>query len=97
MHATDPDLLERRLGSVQSKGCVRVPASLNRFIDRHGILDAAYEDALAAGDNFWVLSRTRVLTLHPGRYLVIVDSQRTHRPSWSPDPFRKAEISRLER
>ena len=45
MHATDPDLLERRLGSAQSKGCTRIPTSLNRLIDRYGVLDAEYERA----------------------------------------------------
>ena len=39
MHATDPDHLEQRLGTAQSKGCIRIPASLNEFIDRHGVLD----------------------------------------------------------
>lgn len=43
MHATDPDLLERRLGSAQSKGCIRIPASLNRLIDCYGVLDAEYK------------------------------------------------------
>ena len=49
MHATDPDYLEQRLGRPASKGCVRVPAAMNRFLDVHGVLDADYE--LAARDN----------------------------------------------
>ena len=36
MHATDPDQLERRLGTAQSKGCIRIPASLNEFISGRG-------------------------------------------------------------
>jgi hypothetical protein len=87
MHATDPDLLERRLGSVQSKGCIRISASLNTFIDSRGILDAAYEEALAAGRTFWVLSKVRVSTSYAGRYLLVVDSERADRPVWSPDPL----------
>jgi hypothetical protein len=37
MHATDPKFLEIRLGTIQSKGCIRIPATLNTFIDRHAI------------------------------------------------------------
>lgn len=41
MHATDPERLEPLLGrAAASKGCIRIPAALNVFIDRHGILDA---------------------------------------------------------
>lgn len=43
MHATDPDYLERRLGRPASEGCVRIPATMNRFLDMHGVLDADYE------------------------------------------------------
>ncbi|HWT18382.1 MAG TPA: L,D-transpeptidase, partial [Variovorax sp.] len=55
MHATDPGRLEPRLGSVQSKGCIRIPASLNRFLDRLGVLDADYLRAKAEGSAPWVL------------------------------------------
>ena len=34
MHVTDPDVLERRLGERASNGCIRISATLNRFIDR---------------------------------------------------------------
>jgi hypothetical protein len=84
MHATDPERLEIRLGTIQSKGCVRIPATLNTFIDRHAILDADYEQAMARGQTFWVLSQTREPTPWSGRYLVIVDTERTSRPPWSP-------------
>jgi hypothetical protein len=46
MHATDPDYLEQRLGRPASEGCVRIPATMNRFLDLHGVLDADYERAL---------------------------------------------------
>ena len=42
MHTTDPDYLEQRLGIAQSKGCIRIPAKLNDFIDRHALLDEDY-------------------------------------------------------
>jgi hypothetical protein len=89
MHATDPTLLEQRLGRVDSEGCVRIPATLNVFLDSHGVLDADYEAALAAGDKLWVIRPQRTLMPWPGRYLVVVDSQQAARPDWSPDPLGK--------
>jgi hypothetical protein len=35
----------QRLGRPASKGCVRIPAAMNRFLDRHSILDADYEQS----------------------------------------------------
>lgn len=72
MHATDPHLLEPRLGTAQSKGCIRIPAALNDFIDRYGILDADYEQAMPAGLTFWVLRRDRTST--PGRAAIWLSS-----------------------
>ncbi len=89
MHATDPSVLEPRLGRVESKGCIRIPASLNVFIDRHGILDADYEQAAAEGQPLWVLEPDREPIAAPGRYLVIIDSQTAARPEWSPLPGAK--------
>lgn len=86
MHATDPDLLEKRLGSPQSKGCIRIPAALNVFLDHHAILDGDYDAATKAGKAFWVLSKTRRATPWSGRFLLIVDSERAERPHWSPGP-----------
>jgi hypothetical protein len=83
LHSTDPDLLEPRLGSAQSKGCIRIPESLNLFIDRYGLLDAYYERAIAAGQKFWVLSPHREPTPWSGQYMVIVDTERQARPPWS--------------
>lgn len=90
MHATDPDLLERRLGSAQSKGCIRIPASLNRLLDHYGILDADYEQALRDGRKLWVLDAQREPVTDPGRYLIVVESGRQDRPDWSPAPFKPA-------
>lgn len=90
MHATEPRGLEQRLGNIASEGCVRIPATLNRFLDRHGVLDADYERALAAGDKLWVLGADLEPMPWPGRYLVIVDSQATERPAWSPAPGSRA-------
>lgn len=74
MHATDPDRLEARLGHPASKGCVRIPATLNRLLDHYGLLDADYLAAVQRGDSLWVLAPGRAPVARPGRYLVIVDS-----------------------
>jgi len=86
LHSTDPELLEPRLGSTQSKGCIRISASLNKFIDHYGILDAQYETALAAGQALWVLSPDREPTPWSGQFLVVIDTRRDRRPEWSPKP-----------
>jgi hypothetical protein len=83
MHATDPDFLERRLGSAQSKGCIRIPASLNRLIDLYGLLDGDYEQSLLAGKNMWMLHPQRQATPWSGRYLIVVETLRTERPTWA--------------
>lgn len=83
MHSTDPELLEPHLGAWRSKGCIRIPASLNVFIDRYGLLDADYEAAVRAGERLWVLRPDREPTPWPGRWLVVVDSQRNARPAWA--------------
>lgn len=84
MHATDPRVLEPRLGRVASEGCIRIPATLNVFLDDHGVLDADYEAAAAGGQRLWILKASRQTMPWPGRLMVIVDSQAVERPAWSP-------------
>lgn len=86
LHATEPDGLEQRLGTPQSKGCIRIPATLNRLLDVHGVLDAEYERLAREGRTAWVLREERDPVPGAGRYLVVVDSERTQRPAWSPAP-----------
>lgn len=86
MHATDPDTLEPRLGSPQSKGCVRIPTALNRLLDHYGVIDAEYEKLAREGRQLWVLKEDREVVPDAGRYLVVVDSERLDRPAWSPAP-----------
>jgi hypothetical protein len=74
MHATDPDALERRLGRAASKGCVRVPAPMNRFLDKHGVLDADYERDADDVRLRSVLLPDRQPTPLAGDALVVVDS-----------------------
>lgn len=95
LHSTDPDMLEPRVGSAQSKGCIRIPLSLNRFLDHYGVLDADYDRWQAEGKTFWVLAADREPTAWAGRYLVIVDSRRTERPAWSPAPRAPASSRSL--
>jgi hypothetical protein len=83
VHSTDPDLLEPLLGAWHSKGCIRIAASLNVFIDRYGLLDADYDAAARAGQRLWMLRADREPTATPGRWLVVIDSQHTERPVWA--------------
>jgi hypothetical protein len=81
MHATDPAYLERRLGRPASKGCVRVPAAMNRFLDRRGILDADYERAAQTDRRFAaLLLPDRTPTPLAGNMLVVIDSSAPPRP-----------------
>lgn len=82
MHATDPDVLEQRVGTIQSEGCVRIPASLNRFLDHYGVLDAEYEE-VAHGRGYRVLQPDREPVADAGRYMVVVDSGLDNRPGWA--------------
>jgi hypothetical protein len=89
MHATDPDRLEPLLGIRHSKGCVRIPASLNAFLDHYGILDAEYAALVDSGQSLWVLKSDRQIMPWAGRYIVVVDSARKSRPAWAPAPGSK--------
>lgn len=89
MHATDPDRLAQRLGRVDSKGCIRIPAALNQWLDRHAVLDADYLRAMASGrpgKAAWVLRADREPLPWPGRWLVVVDSGSAVRPAWAAPP-----------
>lgn len=77
----------RRLGTVQSKGCIRIPATLNRFLDHLGVLDAAYEEAARDGSKLWVLdARRQPWPAWGGTFWSWVQAQRPAL-DWSPAPF----------
>jgi hypothetical protein len=84
MHATDPANLARRIGRPDSEGCIRISAALNRFLDRHGIIDADLE-ALAVRD----IGYRALLPAHAeptplaGDAVVVIDSSE---PSIRPHP-----------
>ena len=74
MHATDPQLLEPRLGQRASKGCVRIPESLNRFLDQVGALDHAYDVEADAGRTPWVWHADHERNPYSGRFVVVIDT-----------------------
>ena len=75
MHATDPVFLERQLGHMASAGCIRIPASLNIFIDKNGLLDAEYEQKAATDRRFQALLRPdRTPSSLAGMAVIVVDS-----------------------
>jgi hypothetical protein len=84
LHATDPDYLEPRLGRPASKGCVRIPAAMNRFLDRHGVLDADYEAAAQDDPVRRVLLPDREPTPLAGDALIVIDSAQAAEPSAPP-------------
>jgi len=78
IHATDPDTLEHRIGQPASKGCVHVSAALNRFLDRHGIIDASYEQAAHTDGRYReLLLSDRTPTPLAGTMMVVFDSGQT--------------------
>ncbi|MFZ5810804.1 MAG: L,D-transpeptidase family protein [Thermodesulfobacteriota bacterium] len=77
MHATDPDHGEPRLGGMDSKGCVRVSADMNRFLDRRSILDRHYERLAAQTPDMWLLAPDRIPVSAPGSFMVVGDTAGT--------------------
>lgn len=57
----------RWLGSPKSDGCVLLPPTLLAFLERHGVLDAAQPTSALP---------------YPGRFMVVIDSEREDRPAW---------------
>ncbi|MCP1227408.1 L,D-transpeptidase [Acetobacter fabarum] len=75
MHATDPVFLERQLGHMASAGCIRIPAALNIYIDKNGLLDVEYERKAATDKRFRALLRTdRTPSSLAGMAVIVVDS-----------------------
>jgi len=60
---------------------VRIPTTMNRFLDRHGILDVDYERAAKDERRFLALLLPgRSPTPLAGNMLVVVDSSEPPRP-----------------
>jgi hypothetical protein len=74
MHATDPNFGEKRLGRVDSKGCIRISGKMNKFLDHFGLLDKEYEANKNKKIISWLLKSDREPSVYAGKYLVIGDS-----------------------
>lgn len=80
VHATDPDQGEKRLGTIQSKGCIRVTSRFNKFMDYYGILDKEYETNSKAK---YVLLAKRDPVLFAGKFIIVIDSGEFQKPASS--------------
>ena len=95
MHATDPAVLEQRIGRTASQGCVRIPSTMNRFLDMHGVLDADYEQAAVTDIRYRaLLLRERTGSVLAGDALVVVDSSVAPGtpPDQHPEPKTAASV-----
>lgn len=91
MHATDPAVLERRIGRTASQGCVRIPSAMNRFLDLHGVLDATYERVAVTDIRYRaLLLPARAPSALAGDTLVIIDSSPAASPPSQQPPADKA-------
>ena len=78
VHATDPDFGEQRLGTIQSKGCVRITSRFNKFLDYYGVLDREYERNAKVK---YVLLAQRHPFPFAGKFVVVIDSGEFHKPA----------------
>jgi len=74
LHATDPGILEPRIGRRDSQGCVRIPATMNLFLDRNGVLDYETGRAAETDRRFAALLGAQQRTTLAGTLMVVVDS-----------------------
>jgi hypothetical protein len=87
MHATDPAVLEPRLGRWDSEGCIRIPTRFNSFIDHAELIDAKLRTAAMTERRFAaLLPKDGSPSPLAGDRLVVIDSSDpTAQPS---DPVR---------
>lgn len=69
MHATDPDSLQKKLGTRQSQGCVRVHELVNNFIDKYGLIDKHFEEI-----SYWALRKDREPVPNAGSFVLVIDT-----------------------
>ncbi len=75
LHATDLVYGEKRLGTIDSMGCIRISAKLNKFLDCYGILDKDYyENSKSIKAVSWLLRPNSQPIVFVGRYLLVSDS-----------------------
>jgi hypothetical protein len=86
MHATDPSVLEERIGRADSEGCIRLPDQLNRFLDRHGIIDAAIERLGESDEGYRALLSPHLdPTPLAGDAVIVVDSSEPWAKPYAPE------------
>ncbi len=92
MHATDPSVLEPRLGRWDSEGCIRIPTRFNSFLDRTGLIDAKDWEAAREDRRFAALLPKHVVPSRlAGQTVVVVD---TSEPGAAPsDPVKANTIA----
>lgn len=96
MHATDPTFLESRLGQADSEGCIRIPARVNSFIDRHGLLDRqldliAQTDPQKARGVRALLGAEHVPTALEGDRVIVIDTSDPQAPLSDPAQAQKIQ------
>jgi hypothetical protein len=74
MHATDPVFGEARLGSVDSKGCVRMSNKMDNFVDHFGIINRKYEESQDKSRRA-LLMPDRQPVKNTGSFLLVGDSR----------------------
>ncbi len=91
MHATDPVVLEPRLGHADSEGCIRIPSRFNSFLDQHGLIDAELREAAQNQRRFAaLLPKDAIPSPLAGHLVVVVD---TSDPAALPsDPARASAM-----
>ncbi|MBN1585789.1 L,D-transpeptidase [Candidatus Uhrbacteria bacterium] len=73
MHATDPTYGEPRLGRPDSKGCIRISAKMNAFLDIYGILDQQVMGKESPERQRRLLRKDRQPVANPGLYMIVGD------------------------
>lgn len=92
MHATDPTLLEYRLGHPDSEGCIRIPTAFNVALDHVGLIDRAFiEGAEYSAADAALLPKDRASSPLAGDTLVVFDSSEPHATPSDPDLAEKIE------
>jgi len=76
MHATDPNYGESQLGKPVSKGCIRISAELNEFLDQYWLIDRDYERNKHPQKVQWLLRKNRTPVFYQGEYLIVSDSSK---------------------
>lgn len=75
MHSTDPENLAHRIGRPDSEGCIRIPASLNEFLDKHGVIDRALTAAAPSDPAIaQLISKQERPTSLAGSAVIVYDS-----------------------